>query len=204
MTTRTCKLMGIAIGNPAAPATIGVKFNGAEVFNGPVTTQASLDTDVTWENYTSFCSWSTDIEFGNSVTIEISVAGGEVELMPMMMNHRRPLVEAVFKDGVSWPSVVPEDPNTFISEIHNPDAFESKYGMPTYQAVNFLESVEVKTAEQYFSTFDKSKYSNLVIDGTAVDSNDLPNAARRPGWKHLKLQSGQTASYTVLLEEVNN
>jgi len=92
MTTRTFKQRGQAYGS--LPVTIVAKIDGVEVFNGQLPTLnqpyqlTGFDPDVdSFALGTELFSWTADVTFGGTKTLEISVSNGNLVLMNTVANY---------------------------------------------------------------------------------------------------------------------
>jgi hypothetical protein len=97
MTTRTFKQRGQAYSS--LPVTIVAKIDDVEVFNGVAPTQntpyqlTGFDQEINWADLgNDLFSWTDDVTFSGSKTVEISVGDGYLVLMNTVANY--PLLDA--------------------------------------------------------------------------------------------------------------
>jgi hypothetical protein len=87
MTTRTFKQTGQAFGS--SPTIISAKINGAEVYNGPVSTlheprRLYSNPD---EVFPELFSWTTDTSFAGTQQMEIAVSNGQLVIADTLSNY---------------------------------------------------------------------------------------------------------------------
>ena len=87
MTTRTIKQTGQAFGS--SPTIISAKINGAEVYNGPVSTlheprRLYSNPD---EVFPELFSWTTDTSFAGTQQMEIAVSNGQLVIADTLSNY---------------------------------------------------------------------------------------------------------------------
>ena len=94
MTIRTFKQRGQGYGS--SPVTVLAKIDGVEVFNGPVPTLNSpyqitgFDEAINWVDLgNELFSWTDDVTFSGTKTVEISVSNGYLVLMNTIANYLR-------------------------------------------------------------------------------------------------------------------
>jgi hypothetical protein len=91
MTTRTFKQQGLAYGS--SPVTLVAKVNGAEVFNGTVTTlnepipAAPVDGLVYSSDPADLFTFTDDAAFSGTKTLEISVSGGTLIVAGLLADY---------------------------------------------------------------------------------------------------------------------
>lgn len=80
MATRTVKVYGHAIGNPDSPVTLVATVDGTEVFNGTVTTVASVTADEARQPGSVLFTFTQDHTFTGNKAVSIAVSGGTLML----------------------------------------------------------------------------------------------------------------------------
>jgi hypothetical protein len=87
MTTRTIKQTGQAFGS--SPTIISAKINGAEVYNGPVSTlhEPMRRYNNPDEVFPELFSWTTDTNFAGTQQMEIAVSNGQLVIADTVSNY---------------------------------------------------------------------------------------------------------------------
>ena len=87
MTTRTIKHTGQAFGS--LPTIISAKINGAEVYNGPVSTlhEPMRPYNNPDEIFPELFSWTTDTNFAGTQEMEIAVSNGQLVIGETLSNY---------------------------------------------------------------------------------------------------------------------
>jgi len=166
MTTRTFKQMGQGYGS--SNATITAKINGATVFSGIVPTanqRLPSSPSGTDDTYPTLFTWTNDVDFEGTQTMEITVTGATVLLAEIKANYMR-----VAK---------------IEGKIENPDSnwvptnYESK-GPDTYGFI-FNEKVD--------GFIYTDPVTNVVIDGVPINVTRDPSLF---GQLHRTINPGST------------
>ncbi len=202
MATRTCRIMGLAFGDPANPATMTVDFAGERVFSGTVPTRAGPAVEVSWDQHDILCSWNTMVNLGDTVSIAISVINGPIKIGLFGMNNRGDKVDPRIKDNITWPSYQPGNIDDLLADLSSMEksAFESRYGFPNSRLDQYIEGVVTTPAQDFFPSFPRTAYSNVKVNDQPGEKNPGPLQFRRlTNFPHYDLDSGETLSYDLSL-----
>jgi hypothetical protein len=88
MATRTVKLYGKVWGDPAAPASITVSFNGQQCYQGPVDTVTGvMHTEVDFSDMIVMATWNIGLDVVGPNDFSFSVTGGDAIFHTMHGNY---------------------------------------------------------------------------------------------------------------------
>ena len=183
MTLRTYKQLGQAYGS--SPVTLVAKINGEEVFNGTLHTldQSLPSLPITGISFAGFggpiFSWTTDIAFMGSASMELTVTGGTLLLTNTFANYITTPTYGSIKpgdEGYMPDAPLPSDPPTPFK-----DTLYGAYTDPTY--IDPLTSVTINGQEQtdvynshpdlkgqwYWALQDGSVFTATVLQSPGVE-----------------------------------
>ena len=205
MPTRTNKLVGKIWGDPANPAILTVSYNGQQVFSGPATT-APGTYDPTWpvDQLDVLATWQDDSSTVGNIPVSISITGGTLYFLHILMNEITAQSQLSFKPNPTWPGYVPASLDEIINdrvELSDSD-FQTKYGAPKSLTYDVTDSTVITPIDSHFRLptviTDQTDGKNSVF----VDGNDVTREvplSTRGSWGY-RGGSGSTLTYTQIVD----
>ena len=142
MADRTIKIYGKVWGNSADPATVSIKWNGQQVYNGTVPTSDDVpNASITFSDMIVMATWTIDTSVTGSQPLEISVQNGSLVFHTLHGNY---MSNRLNEDGsvlppvdnyndLSGPSTVESDGHNNVKingvlQVRNPDSESEIFG----------------------------------------------------------------------------
>jgi len=207
MTLRTCKLLGQAWGDPAAPVRLTVSWKGQQVFDGAVPTVGAAP-DATTTEYQALCTWQVPSEDTGLIPLQLTCYNGSVLFHNIVINNIVHTNGIVLNPDAVWPKHTPADWEDFRLDIEalSESEFLALYGFPASDAQNYTVLTSVPAADNWVDgNFNNQDANGFYTDGKSnVALNGVLLPLDPPKTKSFEtnyfFRSGDTLSLDYLME----
>lgn len=205
MPTRTNKLIGKIWGDPANPAILTVNYNGQQVFSGPApTVSGTYDPTIPEDQLDVLATWQDDSSTAGNIPVTISVTGGTLHFLHILMNEITSQVELSLKENPVWPGYAPSSLEELMNDrgTLSDEEFQAKYSAPKSFTYDVTDVTVITPIESYFRlpTVINSQTdgkNSVFVDGVDV-TRSVPLTSLG-SWGY-RVGDGSTLTYTQIVD----